>query len=381
MANEKGLPPDFKKGLEGVIAAESKICKIDGQRGRLYYRGYRIEDLAENCTFEEVSYLLLHGKLPTMKELRAFNRQLAELRTLPKYVLDMLGEVTHKTVAMEALRTGVSALGGGDDAIKHITTDYHLAQGMSLIAKFPTISAAYHRLNNGLDVIKPDKKLGHAANFLYMVTGKKPDDIESRAMDQDFVLHAEHGFNASTFGVRITVSTLSDMYSAFTTGVGILKGPLHGGAAEAVMAQLKAVGSVEKVVPYVKKALANHQKMMGIGHRVYKVYDPRAKILKRTAKRFSEVKGDMTWYNIADKIEQTMIKEKGLYPNVDFFSSIVYKNLGMPMELDSPIFAIARTAGWAAHALEQYEDNRLIRPLEYYTGPIDLKFVPIEKRK
>ncbi len=380
-SNGKGLPAGFKKGLEDVVAGESKICKIDGQNGKLYYRGYRIEDLAENCSFEEVVYLLLEGRLPNKKELIAFNGELAGMRELPKYVVEIMQEVAHKTTPMEALRTAVSALAGGDKDVEDITSDYHKAIGKSLTAKFATVVAYYHRINNKLKIIPPDRSLSHAANFLYMVSGNRPTDIAAKAIDQDFVLHAEHGFNASTFGVRITVSTLSDMYSAMTTGIGILKGPLHGGASEAVMGQLKQIGSVEKTEAYVKDALARHDKMMGIGHRIYKTYDPRARILKNTAKKFSESRGDMKWYDMAEKIEEIMLREKKLYPNVDFFSSIVYQNLGLPLELDSPIFAVARIAGWSAHALEQYDDNRLIRPIEYYTGPLDLKFVPLDKRK
>ncbi len=379
---EQGLPEGFKKGLEDIIAAESKICKIDGQNGKLYYRGYRIEDLAEHCTYEETCYLLLYGKLPTKKELKEYTKMLASMRNVPKYVVKILKETVHKTTAMEALRTAVSALAGGDEDVKDVKTDYHIAIGNSLIAKFPTLVAYYHRLNSGQKIIKPKKSLGYAANFLYMVNGKIPSKEEARAIDVDFILHAEHGFNASTFAVRITISTLSDMYSAMTTGIGVLKGPLHGGAAEAVFGQLKQIGSVENVEPFVKNVLAKHDKMMGIGHRVYKTYDPRARVLEKEARKFSEgKKSDMKWYRIAEKISQVMQREKNLYPNVDFFSAIVYDELGLPLELDSTIFAIARSAGWVAHALEQYEDNRLIRPLEYYTGPIDLKFVPIGERK
>ena len=328
-----------------------------------------------------MTYLLLEGKLPNRKELARFTKELSSMRNLPKYVVEILEEVAHRTTPMEALRTAVSSLAGGDKDVEGITTDYHLAQGKSMVAKFATIVAYYHRINNKMEIVKPDPSLGHAANFLYMVTGKRPSEIEAMAMDQDLVLHAEHSFNASTFAARITVSTLSDMYSAMTTGIGVLKGPLHGGASEAVMRQLQAIGSVEKVEPYVKDALSKHRRMMGIGHRVYKVYDPRARILKKTAERFSKATGDMKWYNIADKIERVMFREKKLYPNVDFFSSIIYNGLGLPLELDSPIFAISRVSGWSAHALEQYGDNRLIRPLDYYTGPIDLKFIPIDERK
>jgi citrate synthase len=379
MAEE--LQENFKRGLEGIIAGESKICKVNGAEGKLYYRGYRIEDLAKNCTFEEVTFLLLYSKLPTRKELTAFTKELARMGKLPPAIMKVLKDIAGKATPMDALRTAVSALAGADPDVKNARGDRNLAIGKSLIAKFPTIVTTYYRMSKGLPIVKPDPKLGYAANFLYTVKGKRPTAEEARAIDMDFVLHTEHSFNASTFAVRTTVSTLSDMYSALTTGIGVLKGPLHGGAAQAITEQFEQIGTVENTEPFVMKALANHQKLMGIGHRVYKVYDPRARIMKPEARSFSKRTGDMKWFEMAEIIERVMAREKKLYPNVDFFSAIIYHTMGLDIELTSPVFAIARSSGWVAHALEQYSDNRLIRPLDLYTGPLDLKFIPIDKRK
>jgi citrate synthase len=371
----------FKKGLEGIIAGDSKVCLVDGTGGRLYYRGYAIKDLAENCSFEEVAYLLLYQKLPTSKELKEFRKKLAARRSLPKHVVKVIKDMPSATNPAEALRTGASSLGSGIADASKLTAEGQTDHGIALIAAFPVISAYFYRLSHGLKIVKPDKKLGHAENYLYMLRGTVPDAEEARALDMDMVLHAEHSFNASTFAVRITISTLSDMYSALTTGVGVLKGPLHGGAATAVAEMLKEVGSVSNVDKYVSDTLARHGKIMGVGHRVYRTYDPRAVILKNEARRLSEKKHDTRWFEIADRIEGRMLAEKGLHTNVDFYSSIVYGNLGLEPGLYSDIFAIARTAGWVAHALEQYGDNRLIRPLDNYTGQVDMPFVPIKDRK
>ncbi len=372
---------EFKKGLEGTVAGDSKVCLLDGSIGKLEYRGYKIEDLAANCNFEEITYLLLYGKLPTKHDLKDFSRKLAERRQLPKYVIKTMKALPNTMNSVEVMRTAISALSNNVEDARKLTMDQQLDQGITLIAQFPTAAAYYYRLKNGLKPIRPKKKLGHAANFLYMMSGNVADDYSIRAMDMDFVLHAEHSFNASTFAVRITISTLSDMYSAMNTGLSVLKGPLHGGAASGVMEMLGQIGSVDNVNNYIDNALANKQKIMGIGHRVYRTYDPRARILKKTAREISQSKNDMKWFEMCDKIEEKMLKEKTLYPNVDFYSAVVYKELGLPMDMDTAIFAIARSSGWVAHALEQYSDNRLIRPLDHYIGPVDLEFVPIEKRK
>lgn len=371
---------DIKRGLEGVVVAESKVCFIDGLKGKLLYRGYDINDIA-HCSYEEISYLLIYGKLPNKKGLLKYKKELQRKRHISQRILNLMHDYCPDTTGMEALRTTISALACHDPDVRKVSLEDHQRNGIDLVAKFPTIVAAYERIRKGEKPIKPHPKLGHAANFLYMLTAKSPDDISVKAMDTDFVLHAEHGFNASTFAVRVTISTLSDMHSAITSGIGTLKGPLHGGASEEAWMTLKQIGSQNRVEEYVKAALARHEKIMGFGHRVYKTYDPRARILKKMAYTLSEQKGNMRWYDTAAKVEETMIKEKNIYPNVDFYSSIVYHELGIPLDLDTPIFAIARISGWIAHALEQYADNKLIRPREFYTGPMYIEFVPLEKRK
>jgi len=371
---------DVKKGLEDVVVSESSVCFIDGEKGKLLYRGYNINDLAK-CSYEEVSYLLIYEKLPTKKELANYNKTLVKKRRLSSRVIRLMHDYCPNTTGMEALRTTVSALVCHDPDVRKVSIADHRKNGIDLIAKFPTIVAAYERIRNGKKPIEPDPKLGHAANFLYMLSGKKPDAVSIKAMDTDFILHAEHGFNASTFSVRVTISTLSDMHSAITSGIGTLKGPLHGGAAQEAWALMKNIKNPDNAEKYIKKSLEKHEKIMGFGHRVYKVYDPRARILKKMAFDLSKSKKNLRWYNISDNVEKTMIKEKNINPNVDFYSSIVYHDLGIPIDLDTPIFAIARISGWIAHALEQYSDNKLIRPKEQYIGPMDSKFVPIEKRK
>lgn len=380
MTNGEKVTFEVKKGLEGVVVAESKICYIDGANGRLYYRGYSIEKLAQTCSYEEIVYLLLYEKLPNKSELAWLSKELNRHRHLPKYIIAMMKTFCKGMTSMEALRTTVSALSCGDPDARRVSLQDHLHNGLALVAKFPTIVAYHYRTKHNLKLIPPHPKLSHAANFLYMLTGKKPDNISERAMDLDFVLHAEHGFNASSFAARVTISTLSDMHSALTTGIGTLKGPLHGGAAQAVMIMLSQIGHANRVEGYVKNALAKHEKIMGYGHRVYKTYDPRAKILKGMAKEISTKKKNTRWFEIAEKLEEAMAKAKNLYPNVDFYSAIVYHNLGLPLEFDSPIFAISRSVGWVAHSIEQYKDNKLIRPRELYTGSLDLEVVSLEKR-
>ncbi len=371
---------EVNKGLEGVVVADSTICLIEGMKGRLSYRGYDIKDLAEHCSFEEVCYLLLYEKLPNKKELEKFNKELIKRRNLSTREVEMMKTFAKKTNSTEAMRSVVSALADGEADPRDVPIEHQIDVAISMIAKFPTIVAYYYRLHHKMKPVKPNPKLSHAGNFLYMLSGKIPDEISERAMNMDFVLHAEHGFNASTFGVRVTVSTWSDMYSAMTTGIGVLKGPSHGGAAQEVMEMLEKVSWAKNVDTYVKKTLATHGRVMGYGHRIYKTYDPRAKVLKKMAKEFSKKKNNMRWFEIGEKLETVMAKEKNLYPNVDFYSAIVYHHLGLLLDLDTPIFAIARISGWSAHAIAQYKDNRLIRPIENYIGEKNLKFVPLEKR-
>ncbi|MDE1825232.1 MAG: citrate synthase [Candidatus Micrarchaeota archaeon] len=372
---------DVKRGLEGVIVAESRVCYIDGIKGRLYYRGYGIGDIAKNCSFEEAAYLLLYSKLPNRRALHSFSVELRRRRNLPQRIVEMMRTFSKSMTSMEALRTAVSALAADDPDARKVSLEDHLNNGISLIAKMPTIVAYYYRINRGEEVVKPDPELGHAANFLYMMTGRVPDKTSARGMDMDMVLHAEHGFNASSFAVRVTVSTLSDMHSAFTTGVGTLKGPLHGGAAEEVMRMLEEIGYAKNVDKYVQKILAGHGRVMGYGHRIYKTYDPRARVLKKMAEEMSKEKENMRWFEIGERLEVVMEREKGLYPNVDFYSAMVYHHLALPIDINPSLFAIARSAGWVAHAAEQYGDNKLIRPLDRYVGEIDLEFIPLNKRK
>ncbi|MGI0100492.1 MAG: citrate/2-methylcitrate synthase [Candidatus Micrarchaeaceae archaeon] len=380
MGRKSAPGSDIKEGLEGVIVAESKICKIDGIKGKLYYRGYMIDDIAKG-SFEEAAYLLIYQKLPNRKELGLFSKRLKRERNLPAHIVKLMGTFPKSTTTTEALRTTVSALAAGDPDVNKVSAVNHINNGISLIAKFPTIVAYYYRIKRGLTPIKPNSRLGHAANFLYMINGKVPTETEEKAIDMDFVLHAEHGFNASAFAARVTISTLSDMHSAFTTGIGTLKGPIHGGAATETMRMMMRIGKSSNVSRYVKATLAKHGKIMGFGHRIYRTYDPRARVLNKMAKEISSIHNNMRWYDIAQALEKVMAAEKNLYPNVDFYSSIVYHELGMPNDLDTPIFAIARSAGWVAHCIEQYQNNRLIRPIEKYTGMLDLKYVPLKKRK
>ena len=370
----------INQGLEGVVVAESGICKIDGINGRLYYRGYAISDLAKG-SFEETAYLLIYKKLPNRKELAAFRRKMSNERHLPNHIVRLISTFPKSTTATEALRTAVSALAAGDPAANRLSVEDHINNGIALIAKFPTITAYFYRMNRGLRPIKPDASLGHAANFLYMLKGKGPSAVEEKAMDMDFILHAEHGFNASSFAARVTISTLSDMHSAFTTGIGTLKGPLHGGAATEAMRMMKRIGSKENVNRFVKATLASHGRVMGFGHRIYRTYDPRARVLNGMAKEISEANRNMRWYDMAQELEKAMAAGKGLYPNVDFYSSIVYHQLGLPEGLDTPIFAMARSSGWVAHCIEQYQSNRLIRPVEKYTGKIGIRYIPISRRR
>jgi citrate synthase len=380
LGEKSAIKGEIKEGLEGVIVAQSSICKIDGLQGKLYYRGYKIEDLAKG-SFEETAFLLIHKRLPNKKELENFSSRLKRERNLPVHIMDLIKTFPKSTKVIEALRTTVSALAAGDPEAGSVSMEGHINNGISLVAKFPTIVAYCYRINKGLNCLPADSKLGHAANFLYMLHGNVPREIEEKAMNTDLILHAEHGFNASSFAARVTISTLSDMHSAFTTGIGTLKGPLHGGAATEAMSMLLDIKQPENVATYVKEVLANHYRIMGFGHRIYKTYDPRARVLNAMAKDISQKHGNMRWYNIAQELENIMAKEKNLYPNVDFYSAIVYHELGIPEGLDTPIFAIARSAGWVAHCIEQYENNRLIRPIEEYIGPVDLEYVPLTERK
>ena len=368
------------KGLEGKVAAETRLSDVRGEEGTLIYAGYNINELAGKVTFEEVIHLLHENRLPNRTELAALKRTLASHRTLPPKIVDLLRALPKETPPMHAIRTGISALGCFDPHADDATMEGHKSQALKLIAQIPVVTAYFHRLRLGKNIVEPDLSLGEAANFLWMIDGEKPGREKEDTLDLCYVLHADHGMNASTFSARVTIATLSDMYSAITTAIGTLKGPLHGGANEGVIKMLQEIGTSANVDSYVENALSHKQKIMGIGHRVYKTLDPRAPHLKRMAQILSAKLGEPKWIQMSERIAEIMLKQKGLNANVDFYSATVYYSLGIPTDLFTPIFAIARTAGWTAHVLEQLSDNRLIRPQSTYTGPYGLKVVPIEQR-
>lgn len=372
--------PAASKGLEGVVAASTRLSDVRGDVGQLIYAGYDINELAGRVSYEEVVHLLHHNHLPNRAELAELSSALVAYREIPKGVIDIIKKMPKDTPPMHALRTAVSALGCFDTVADDDTMDAQRRKARRLIAQIPVCVAYFHRLRQKKELIHPDASLGEAANFLFMINGEKPNEEMVNTMDMCYVLHADHGMNASTFSARVTIATLSDMYSAITTAIGTLKGPLHGGANEGVIKMLHEIGSLEKVDEYIEDALAQKRKIMGIGHRVYKVLDPRAPHLKRMAQLLSAKLGEPKWIQMSERIAQLMKEKKGLEANVDFYSATVYYSLGIPTDLFTPIFAIARTSGWTAHVLEQLADNRLIRPQSLYTGPVGLKVTPIEKR-
>jgi citrate synthase len=368
------------KGLEGVVVSATRIGDVRGDVGELIYRGYNINELAGNVCFEEVVFLLWEGRLPTRKELRTLQEELIAARPLPHAAVEMLKLLPKDAAPMNVLRTGVSMLGALDPDAELNTPEDNRRKAIQLTAQFPVLVAKFHRLRQGLPIVPPSPKYNTGANFLYMLTGQPPSDESADVMDMALVLHAEHGFNASTFAARVTIATLSDMYSAITSAIGTLKGPLHGGANEGVIQMLLEIGDESRVEEYVRAKLARKERIMGIGHRVYKTLDPRAPHLKRLAEKLSAKVGEPKWLRMSERIAEIMKKEKGLEANVDFYSATVYYSLGIPTDLFTPIFAISRVAGWTAHVMEQLADNRLIRPLSEYIGPRDLKVIPIDQR-
>lgn len=370
----------FAKGLDGIIAAHTRLSDVRGDIGQLIYCGYDINELAGKVSYEEVVYLLYHNALPNAEELAELKTTLAGFREIPQGVVDLVTRLPRDTPPMHALRTGVSALGCYDTTADADAMDAQRRKALRLVAQIPVITAYFHRARQGLPLVTPDPALGEAANFLYMIDGVKPSQEKVNTMDMCYVLHADHGMNASTFSARVTIATLSDVYSAVTTAIGTLKGPLHGGANEGVIKMLQQIGSLEAVDAYVAECLRQKQKIMGIGHRVYKVLDPRAPHLKRMAQLLSAKLGEPKWIQMSERIAALMLQEKNLHANVDFYSATVYYSLGIPTDLFTPIFAIARTSGWTAHVLEQLADNRLIRPQSIYTGTTGLKVVPLAER-
>lgn len=367
------------KGLEGVIATQSSISSIIDDQ--LTYVGYRIDDLAENSSFEEVIYLLWNLKLPTESQLNELKKELAENMDVPQGVIDHLRSYDLSTVhPMAALRSAVSILGLYDEEADIIEKEANMRKAIRLQAKMSAVVAAFARIRQGQDPVEPKTDLSFAENFLYMLNGKKAEDIEVEAMNKALVLHADHELNASTFTARVCVATLSDMYSGVTAAIGALKGPLHGGANERVMKMLTEIGEEDNAIPYIKDALAKKEKIMGMGHRVYRKGDPRAKHLREMSKELTKLTGQEKWYNMSVKIEEYIKENKGLPANVDFYSASVYHSMGIEHDLFTPIFAVSRVSGWIAHILEQYDNNRLIRPRAEYIGPKTQDYVEIDKR-
>lgn len=372
------------KGLQGVVAAESRISLVDGAAGVLSYGGYGIEDLAENTTFEEVCHLLWYGELPTASQLESLRTRLADGLTVPVDVFDIVRAIASGH-PMASLRTAMSALSAFDADAEDMSVEAADRKAVRLTAQSITLTAAIERVRNGLDPVPPRRDLSLAANLLFMLRGEEPDALEERIIDASLILHAEHGMNASTFAARVTGGTMADMHSAVTSAIGTLKGPLHGGANEQVMRMLLDVDTPERAADWVRATLADGRKVMGFGHRVYRTLDPRAPILKRLAEQLTEGAGEKRWLLISEQIQATMREEmdrrgRQVYPNVDFFSASVYYTLGIPLDLFTNLFACARMAGWTAHTIEQLQDNRLIRPESTYIGPADRSVTPIEQR-
>ena len=369
------------RGLEDVVAADSSICYIDGDRGILSYRGIDIHDLARNSTFEEVCHLLWAGRLPRREELEVTRAAIGRERAIPREILTLLATLARTSAPMDALRTAVSVLADSDPDSRDASEQANRRKAVRLTGQFATLVAAFHRLRQGQAVVPPDPGRTHADDFLRMLNGETARSAAVRALDIALVLHADHELNASTFAARVTAATLADMHAAVTAAVATLKGPLHGGANEAVLKLLLEIGSLDRVDEEIRTRLARKQKIMGFGHRVYKTEDPRATHLREMSRQVAESSGETRWYDISRRIEQIVNEEKKLNANVDFYSASLYSMLGLPPDLFTPIFAVSRISGWTAHILEQYANNRLIRPRAEYTGPpYPQPYVPLEQR-
>ena len=376
------MAPEIIKGLKDVYLDTTKSSFIDGQEGKLLYRGYSIHDLAEKSTFEEVIYLLFYGKLPNKQQLQDFDATLRANRRLPDEVIQVL-DLVKASHPMDALRTGVSALAAFDPEVTDNSTEATIRKGIRLTAMGPTIVAAHHRLRQGLEPVAPNADLNHAGNFLYMLFNEMSDQETIDLLDVDFILHAEHGANASAFGARVAASTLSDLHSAVTTGIGVLKGPWHGGAAEEVMKMALDIGQPENAAEYCRNILDNGGRIMGFGHRIYKAEDPRARHLRERSRVLGEKKGQPNWFKILTYVEDEVMvpyRSRGIFVNVDFFAGSIYYLLEIPDDLFISIFALGRIPGWTLQCVEQFEDNMLIRPLLEYIGEMDLEYVPMEQR-
>lgn len=372
--------PSAGAGLRGVVAAKSTMSKVNGEEGILIYQGYDIHDLAEHSTFEETIYLLWNGRLPKSNELEGLKADLRANYAIPSEILVFMRHFPHDADPMDVLRTCVSTLSFYDKEGRNTDIESAKSAAVKLTAAFPTIVAAWERIRNGHEPVPPDPTVDIAENFLYMMRGEKPDPSEARMLDVCLILHADHGLNASTFTARVIAGTLADMYGAITGGIAALAGPLHGGANTAVMKALKEIGTVENVEPWLEDMLANKRKVMGVGHAVYKTEDPRATWLRKFSEQMGGVTGETKWFEISKKLENLVKEKKGLNPNVDFYSASTYFMMGIPSDLFTPIFAISRISGWTGHVLEQYIENKLIRPRVEYVGAMDLKYVPIAER-
>jgi citrate synthase len=373
---------ELARGLKGVVIDETKSSEVNGELGKLIYHGYDIHDLAEKSTFEEVCYLLWHGKLPTQKELDDLSRSLAENRALPPQILQII-DMVKATHPMDVLRTAVSALAAFDPDTEDNSPKANLRKAIRLTAQTPTIVAAHERIRKGQKAVAPDPSLNHAANFLYMLKGEKPDEESARAIDVDLLLHADHSANASAFAARVTTGARADMHAAIVSAIATLKGPAHGGAAQAVMTMTTEIGEPERAEEWIKSAITAKKRIMGFGHRVYKTEDPRARHLRDRVRHMGEKYGQVKWFQILSRVEQAMApyRERGIYVNVDFYAGAAYSLLGIPEDLFIPMFALGRMPGWITQILEQWADNILLRPLLKYVGPVDLPYIPISERK
>jgi citrate synthase len=375
--------PTFDKGLANTIAAETQMSFIDGGKGVLEYVGIDIDALARNSTFEETVYLLWNRRLPNRTELESFTADLRAEYDLPAGMLDLISKLPRDATPMHALRTLVSALALHDAEADVEGAEANERKAIRMLAKTPALIANFDRFRKGKPFVAPDRSLSMAANFLWMLNGAKPTEAVAKALDVCLILHADHGLNASTFAGRVTISTLSDLYSAIVTAIGTLKGPLHGGANEEVMIMLREIGSIEQVEPYIMARLKAKDRIMGFGHRVYKAYDPRATYLKTFAKQVATDTGNLSLYEMSRRIEEIMAREvaaKGIYPNVDFYSATTYHSIGIDLDLFTCMFAMSRIAGWAGHCIEQLDGNRLIRPAAAYVGPHGQPYVPVQER-
>lgn len=381
-AENKPAPsaPKQGAGLEGVVAAQSSIGDVDGTNGVLIYQGLDIHDLAEHSTFEETVYLLWHGRLPMREELDALRAELSSAMKLPDEIVELLRHTPRDAEPMDALRTAVSALAFYDEGARDFSREGALRTATRLTAQLPVVVAAFGRIREGKELIEADPTLNLASNFLYMLKGERPTEREARIMDVCLILHADHELNASTFTARVVAGTLADMYGAVTAAIAALSGPLHGGANTNVMKMLLEIGSPDKAEEWLKDALASKKKIMGFGHRVYKTEDPRSVWLRRFSQEVGEERGETRWFEILERLRELMFASKKLYPNVDYYSGSVYYQFGIPLDLFTPIFAVSRISGWTGHILEQYANNRLIRPRAEYIGPRGVKYVPIEER-